>query len=200
MDAMEAAGPPVGLESLDLAGPVWDRVFVVAPLVLVGTLEEDGSADLAPKHMAMPLGRQNRFCFVCSHRHATLRNAVARKVFTVSFPRPGQILETSLAAGGRADDTSKPSLAALRTFPATVEGVVEGCTCISSAAWADRRGLRGQRVVVGEIVAASAAEDAIRHSEDDADVIASSPLLAYVSPGASRRSRSRSYRSVRLPA
>jgi flavin reductase (DIM6/NTAB) family NADH-FMN oxidoreductase RutF len=187
MDAMEAAGLPVGLESLDLAGPVWDRVFVVAPLVLVGTLEEDGSPDLAPKHMAMPLGRQNRFCFVCSHRHATLRNAVARGAFTVSFPRPGQILETSLAAGGRAEDSSKPSLGGLRTFAATtVEGVlVEGCY-LHLECRLERivEGFGDSVLVVGEIVAASAAEDAVRHSEeDDADVIASSPLLAYVSPG-----------------
>jgi flavin reductase (DIM6/NTAB) family NADH-FMN oxidoreductase RutF len=187
MDGMEAAGLPVGLESLDLTSPVWDRVFVVAPLVLVGTLEEDGSPDLAPKHMAMPLGRQNRFCFVCSHRHATLRNAIAREAFTVSFPRPGQILETSLAAGGRAEDSSKPSLGALGTFPAsTIEGVlVEGCY-LHLECRLERivEGFGDSVLVVGEIVAASAAQNATRHSdEDDADAIASSPLLAYVSPG-----------------
>ena len=40
--------------SVDL--PVWDRVFTVNPLVLVGTKEEDGGYDLAPKHMAFPIG------------------------------------------------------------------------------------------------------------------------------------------------
>jgi flavin reductase (DIM6/NTAB) family NADH-FMN oxidoreductase RutF len=178
---------PAGLVALAPRGPVWDRVFVVAPLVLVGTLEEDGTPDLAPKHMVIPIARENRFCFVCSHRHATLRNAIARKAFTVSFPRPDRILEAGLAAGGRAEDSSKPSLAALRTFPATtVEGVlVEGCY-LHLECRLDRvvEGLGESVLVVGEIVAAVAAEDALRQGDgDDADVIAGSPLLAYVSPG-----------------
>lgn len=173
--------------ALSTTQPVWDRVFVVAPLVLIGTLEEDGSPDVAPKHMAMPLGQQNRFCFVCSHRHATLRNAIARDAFTVSFPRPAQILETSLAAGGRTEDSTKPILTALRTFPATlVEGVlVDGCYLFLECRL-ERivDGFGDSVLVVGEVIAAAAAEDAIRRTEDDdADTVASSPLLAYVSPG-----------------
>jgi predicted pyridoxine 5'-phosphate oxidase superfamily flavin-nucleotide-binding protein len=61
------------LVSLSTDAPIWDRFFRVAPLVLVGTLEEDGSPDLAPKHMAMPRGWENWFCFACSPRHATQR-------------------------------------------------------------------------------------------------------------------------------
>lgn len=185
---MTATGLPAGLVRLGVSAPIWDKVFLVAPLVLVGTLEDDGAPNLAPKHMVMRIGRQRRFAFVCSHRHATLRNALARGAFTVSFPRPSQILETSFAAGGRAEDSSKPSLAALRTFPATaVDGVlVEGCY-LHLECRLDRviDGFGDDSVVVvGEIVAASAAEDAVRHSDgDDADLIARSPLLAYVSPG-----------------
>lgn len=184
---MERAHAPVAVVPLGLEGPIWSKVFHVAPLVLVGTLEDDGTTDLAPKHMAMPLGWQNRYAFVCSPRHATLRNAVARGAFTVSFPRPEQIVEASLAAGGRAEDSSKPSLAALRTFPATVvDGpLVEGCSL-----WLECRlervvdGFGDSVLVVGEIVAAAAAEDALRLSDaDDADVIAQSALLAYLSPG-----------------
>jgi len=162
-------------------------VFVVAPLVLVGTVEDDGSIDVAPKNLAMPIGWQNRFCFVCSPRHATLRNAQARGAFTVSFPRPSQIVEASLAAGGRAEDSSKPSLAALETFPATtVEGpLVEGCYLYLECRL-ERvvEGFGDNVIVVGEVVAAAAAEDAVRLSDsDDADVISASPLLAYLSPG-----------------
>lgn len=36
-------------------GPsLWSRVFSVAPLVVVGTREAEGSYDLAPKHLALP--------------------------------------------------------------------------------------------------------------------------------------------------
>ena len=56
---------------LDVRWPVWERVYMVAPLVLVGTREPDGRHDLAPKHMALPLGWQNYFGFVCAPRHST---------------------------------------------------------------------------------------------------------------------------------
>lgn len=178
---------PTDLVPLDVEAPVWSRVFTVSPLVLVGTLEEDGTPDVAPKHMAMPVGWQNLFCFVCSRRHATLRNAEARRAFTVSFPRPDHVLEASLAAGGRAEDSSKPSLAALTTFPATeVEApLVEGCYLYLECRL-ERivEGFGENALVVGEVVAASASEDALRVSDgDDADTIAGSPLLAYLSPG-----------------
>jgi flavin reductase (DIM6/NTAB) family NADH-FMN oxidoreductase RutF len=183
---METAAFPADLVLLSTDAPIWAKVFTVAPLVLVGTLEDDGTPDLAPKHMAMPLGWANRFCFVCSPRHATLRNAQARGAFTVGFPRPGQILEASMAAGGRAKDSSKPSLAALRTFPASkVEGVlVDGCH-LHLECELERLVEFGDTVlVVGDIVAAAAAADAVRVSDsDDADLVAGSPLLAYLSPG-----------------
>ena len=44
------------LVEIDTSQPIWDRFFTVAPLVLIGTIEPDGSLDLAPKHMAMPMG------------------------------------------------------------------------------------------------------------------------------------------------
>jgi hypothetical protein len=51
--------------------PVWMRVFTVNPLVVVGTREESGAYDLAPKHLAMPMGWENYFGFVCTPRHNT---------------------------------------------------------------------------------------------------------------------------------
>jgi flavin reductase (DIM6/NTAB) family NADH-FMN oxidoreductase RutF len=167
--------------------PIWSRVHTVAPLVLVGTVEDDGAPDVAPKHMAMPLGWQNRFCFVCSPRHATYRNAVARRIFTVSFPTPAQVVQASLAAGGRADDASKPSVAAVPTFPSrVVEGVlVEGCYL-----WLECEleqvldGFGENSLVIGRVVAAAADERAVRDPErDDADLLRDSPLLAYLAPG-----------------
>jgi len=92
------------LVELDVRAPVWDRFFTVAPLVLVGTREPDGRFDLAPKHMVLPLGWQNYFGFVCTPRHATYFNAWRERAFTVSFPRPDQLVEASLAASGRCDD------------------------------------------------------------------------------------------------
>jgi hypothetical protein len=107
------------LVPLPLDRPIWGRVFSVAPLVIVGSKEENGEFDLAPKHMAMPLGLGNYFCFVCTPQHNTYHNIRRHGVFTVSYPRVGEVVYTSLAAAPRAEDQSKPSLLALPTMPAS---------------------------------------------------------------------------------
>ncbi len=169
------------------AAPVWAKFFVVSPLVLVGTLRADGTHDLAPKHMAMPLGWANYFCFVCTPAHETYANAVGRGAFTVSFPGPDQIVLASLAAAPHEVDSSKPSLAALETFPASaVPGVlVEGCYLFLECRL-DRvvDGFGEASLVVGEVVAAGVDERALRAWErDDAELIHGRPLLAYLHPG-----------------
>jgi hypothetical protein len=51
-----AANKQGNLVPLATDRPIWDRFFTVAPLVIVGSKEEDDRYNLAPKHMAMPLG------------------------------------------------------------------------------------------------------------------------------------------------
>ena len=70
---------PRDVVTLDTAFPIWERFFTVAPLVLIGTREVDGTYDLAPKHMVTPLGWGNYFGFVCTPRHATYANASAKR-------------------------------------------------------------------------------------------------------------------------
>jgi flavin reductase (DIM6/NTAB) family NADH-FMN oxidoreductase RutF len=138
--------------------------------VLVGTLEVDGSADLAPKHMAMPLGWQNWFCFVCSPRHATQRNAERTGQFTVSFPRPEQLLETSFAAAPRSEDSSKPGLAALETVAARrVDGVLLAGTSTWLECELDRivAGFGDNTLIVGRVVAVAVEEGALREPDRD---------------------------------
>jgi flavin reductase (DIM6/NTAB) family NADH-FMN oxidoreductase RutF len=172
---------------LTTEAPIWDRMFLVAPLVLVGTREPDGRDDLAPKHMAMPLGWQNYFCFVCSPRHATHRNIEATGEFTVSFPTTAQILPASLAATAREPDGTKPSLAALETFPAErVEGVLvrDAYLWLECARERMITGFGDNSLIVGRVIAAAVDERALRTPDsDDADIIGGLPLLAYVSPG-----------------
>jgi len=172
---------------LATAAPIWSRFFTVAPLVIIGTLEPDGARDLAPKHMAMPLGWQNHFCFVCSPRHATQRNAQRMGAFTVSFPRPEQFLQVSMAAAGRTEDDTKPSLAALQTHPSAH---VEGVLLTGAAAWLECElervvdGFGENTLIVGRVVAAAVDERSLRDPDvDDGELIHHEPLLAYLSPG-----------------
>lgn len=178
-----------GLVRISTESPIWDKFFMVASLALVGTKEPDGSYDLAPKHMSMPLGWQNYWCFVCSPHHGTYTNIVANLEFTASFPRPEseQIVETSLAAAPRAEDATKPSLAVLPTMPATaVEGVlVEGCALFLECELDQiLDGFGENSLIIGRIVAASVDERSLRSPDkDDEQLIYEFPLLAYLPPG-----------------
>ncbi len=180
-----AAIPP--LVELDVRQPVWDRFFWVAPLVLVGTMESSGEHDLAPKHMAFPMGWENYFGFVCTPRHRTYGNIRRDGVFTVSYPRPSQLVLTSLAASPRCEAESKPALGALPVFPASrVDGVLlEGASAFLECEL-DRivDGFGVNSLIVGKVVAARVAEDAERMDDgDDQALIHQSPVLAYLNPG-----------------
>jgi flavin reductase (DIM6/NTAB) family NADH-FMN oxidoreductase RutF len=167
-------------------GSLWDRVFAVAPLVLVGTKEPNGRYDIAPKHMAMPLGWGDRYCFVCTPRHATYRNVAREGAFTVSFPHRFQVVQAGLAATRREPDGSKPSLQALPTFLARkVDGVlVHGCYLFLECELDRLVAFGDEALAVGRIVAASAREEAVRGPDlDDADLLRRLPPIAYLSPG-----------------
>jgi len=175
------------LIELDISQPIWDRFFWVAPLVLVGTRETDGSHDLAPKHMAMPIGWDNYFGFVCTPRHHTYSNIKRDGVFTVTYPRPDQLVLTSLAASPRDEDDDKLALSVLPVFPASsVDGVlVEGGYMFIECEMdriIDDFGVNS--LIIGRVVAARVAEDSQRIYEGgDQALIHNAPLLAYLHPG-----------------
>jgi flavin reductase (DIM6/NTAB) family NADH-FMN oxidoreductase RutF len=175
-------------ETVQLAtsAPLWDRFFLVAPLVLIATKEGDGY-DVAPKHMASPLGWQNYYGFVCTPKHATYRNIEEHGAFTVSFPRAEQIVSTSMAASAREDDGNKPGLAALQTHRASrVDCVlVDGCSLYLECEL-ERiiDGFGDSSLIAGRVVAAAASEDVLRSPErDDNDLLRAEAPLVYLNPG-----------------
>jgi len=174
------------LTEIELEHPVWNRFYTVSPLIVVGTREGEGF-DLAPKHMATPLGWDNYFGFVCTPRHATYRNAVEHGAFTVTFPRPEQIVVTSLTATPRCDDrTHTPGLEALETFPAErVDGVFleKGYAFLECELERTVDGFGDASLVAGRIVSARVHQDALRSTEaSDQQLLRSHPLLAFLSP------------------
>lgn len=183
----ENSGTSHRLEDLDVSRPIWDQFFTVAPLVLVGTREADGSNDLAPKHMVTPMGWQNYFGFVCTPRHGTYQNIKRDGVFAVTYPRPIQWLETSLTASPRCEDDSKPQLQLMQT---SRSGAVD-CPVVADGylyleCELDRfvDGFGVNSLIVGKIVAAQIDPAFLRADDrDDQDLIGEAPLLAYVSPG-----------------
>ena len=183
---MTSATQPT-LVSLDLDQPIWERFFTVAPLVVVGSRERNGTYDLAPKHMAMPLGWGNYFGFMCTPHHHTYSNIRRTKEFTVSFPRPSQVLATSLTATPRCDHDHKLSLNALPTIRAKV---VDGVFLQDAYLNLECKLIRivddfgDNSLITGKIVAAYVDEVALRSSDrDDQDLLRQAPLLAYLPPG-----------------
>jgi len=178
---------PAEVVELDTSRPVWDRCFMVAPLVLIGTRDEDGALDLAPKHMAFPMGWKNYFGFVCSPTHHTYINIERDGVFTVSYPRPSQVLYAALAASPRLSDGPKAVLQSFPTFPAKkIDGefIEEAYLFLECKHHKTVDGFGDNCLITGEIVAAYAHPDYIRSSEyDDQELIHSAPLFAYLPPG-----------------
>lgn len=175
------------LVSLRTDLPIWDRFFTVAPLVVVGTLDEGGAFDLAPKHMVMPLSWENHFGFVCAPTHSTYGNIQRETTFTVSFPRGDQIVATSLAASPRCEDGSKRTVQALPTFAARLtEGRFLRDSYLCFECELDRivDGFGPNSLICGTILAAYVHRDALRSEDrDDQEVVRESPLLVYLHPG-----------------
>lgn len=177
-----------GVITLDPTEPLWGRVFMVSPLVIIGTRDDGEDYDLAPKHMVMPMSWENHLGFVCTPRHRTYQNTKREKAFTASYLRPDQVLEASLAAAPRCgEDKAKPSLAAISKLSAeTIDGVFVDNGYLYLECELDRivEDLGENSLIIGRIVAAHVHESSLRGDDrDDQDLIHGAPLLAYLHPG-----------------
>lgn len=172
---------------LDPEKPVWDKIFTVHPLVVIGTVEDDDNHNLAPKHMAFPLGWDNYFGFVCTPRHGTYQNIKRTGEFTVSYPKPDNVLFTSLTATMRCDDNSLPDLSPIPTFPATeVNGsfIREGYLFFECEMIQIIDNFGENSLILGKIIAAQVQKEYLRDvSHDESDQLYEHPLLAYIAPG-----------------
>lgn len=175
------------LISLELDHPIWERFYMVFPLVVIGSKESQGY-DLAPKHMAMPMGWDNYFGFVCTPAHGTYQNIKREGTFTVSFPPPDHVLMASLAASPRCDKPdNKPILKNLETVPAdVVDGVFlkNSYLCLECNLERIIDGFGKNSLITGEIVGAKIQEKVLRDADqDDQSLLYNAPLLAYLYPG-----------------
>ena len=174
------------LIDIDTGSPIWDRFFTVAPLVLIGTTDPDGSSDLAPKHMVTPMGWQNYFGFVCTPSHSTCSNIQRTGEFAVSYPKPSQVLYSSLAASPR-QDGFKPVIEYFDTFRGrTIDAplIEEAYLYFECRHFKTVEGFGPNCLITGEIVTAYAEPGFLRSTEiDDQELVHESPLFAYLAPG-----------------
>jgi flavin reductase (DIM6/NTAB) family NADH-FMN oxidoreductase RutF len=178
------------LVRLDPEEPFWERFYMVAPLIVVGTRNEDETYNLAPKHMAAPMGWDHYFGFVCTPRHKTYRNAVRTGTFTVSYPKPSQVVLASLAASPRVGEPQgprrKPALDQLPQMAAEeVDGVFLEDAYLMLECEMEKHvdDLGENSLLIGAVEAVHVETEALRVSEkEDGDVIRDNPLLAYLPP------------------
>jgi flavin reductase (DIM6/NTAB) family NADH-FMN oxidoreductase RutF len=173
---------------LDVKEPVWSHFFTVAPLVVIGTKEATGY-DMAPKHLAFPVGFHNYFGFVCTPRHRTYGNVVTNKEFAVSFPKPGQEVLTSLSASSRKDKSSKfeTVISTLPTVSATVTDTLflqDAYLRFECSLFKIIDGFDDNSIITGKIKAAFVDSEYLRISDsDEQQQLYKHPLLAYIADG-----------------
>ena len=173
---------------LDLKIPIWNHVFMVAPLIVVGT-KEGSTYDLAPKHMATLIGNSNYFAFVCTPNHSTYQNIKKNKEFSVSFPIPDQVILASLSASPRCDELSdeKPILKELPTSKCKkIDAVVLKDSYLylecNSANIID--GFEEHSIITGKIVEAYVDKSYLKVTDkDEQQQIYEHPLLVYIAHG-----------------
>jgi flavin reductase (DIM6/NTAB) family NADH-FMN oxidoreductase RutF len=175
------------LTPLNLEFPVWEQIFTVHPLVIIGSVSADSEPNFAPKHMVFPLGWKNYFGFVCTPKHTTYQNIKKMKEFTVTYPKPDQVVIASLTASPRCDDDTKPGMESLKTFPASeIVGhfIEDGYVFLECKLMKIMDGFGENSLILAEIVAAQAWNDVIKNpSHTDNESIYNHPQIAYISPG-----------------
>ncbi len=173
---------------LELKNGIWDRVFTIAPLVVIGTKEMEGY-DLAPKHMATPMGFGNYFGFVCTPRHGTYHNIKKTGNFSVSFPRPGQLVTTALSATPRAGNVSKSEgiveqLPIMKASTMDVPVVKGAYLYLECRLFKIVDGFDSYSLITGSITAAYVHQAYLRVSDqDEQEQLRENPLLAYIANG-----------------
>jgi flavin reductase (DIM6/NTAB) family NADH-FMN oxidoreductase RutF len=180
--------PSKKLISLDPHIPIWDRVFTVAPLVVVGSKGSRGD-DLAPKHMATPIGFGKYFGFVCTPRHCTYDNIKKTGLFSVSFPTPEQLVSISLSATPSSGMFSKAEtvVAALPTVKASTMDIlmIEGAYLyLECELFKIIDGFDDYSLITGHVRHVLVHEDYLKSSDrDENQQIREHPLLAYIANG-----------------
>jgi flavin reductase (DIM6/NTAB) family NADH-FMN oxidoreductase RutF len=172
--------------ALDVHQPIWERFYTVAPLVIIGTKEGE-KYDLAPKHLAFPMGWDNYFAFVCTPRHGTYHNALKSGEFTVTYPQADQSLLASLTAQPREPELGdKPIVEMLPTFSARrVDGIFlqQGYLFLECKLEKVVDGFGENSLLAGRVVAAYAQPEALRDSEkEEAEILRDVPLMSFLYP------------------
>lgn len=185
---MQEKDPFKDFISLDVKESIWEHFYTVAPLVVIGTKEDQGF-DLAPKHMATPLGFSDFFGFVCTPRHNTYHNIKKNQRFSVSFVKPDQVLLSSLAAMPRCAVEDFPKeitnqIPTVTDHEGEVIFIRDSYVMLDCSAHKIIDGFDDYSLITGKINSAKVHQDyKIVSDEGHQKQIYDHPLLAYIAQG-----------------
>ena len=175
--------------SLNVKECIWEEFYTVAPLVVIGSKENDGY-DLSPKHMVTPIGFSNYLGFVCTPRHRTYHNIKKEKNFTVSFVKPSQVLLASLAAIPRCEENRYSKEKIVRDIPTILTPkndnifIADSYVLLECTLYKIIDGFDDYSIITGQIDAAFVHKDYKIFDEDPQPKnIYDDPLLAYIAQG-----------------
>ena len=173
--------------SLDMKKSIWDHFYMVAPLVIIGS-KENGNFNLAPKHMATPIGFSNYFGFVCTPRHTTYSNIKKEKKFTVSFVKPSQVVISSLAATPRTEKNqcSKSIITSLSTISSPTGNlfIEDSYVLFECELFKIIDGFDDYSIITGKIKNALVHKNFKIYSDMDEQMhLQENPLLGYIAQG-----------------
>ena len=174
--------------SLDVKESIWEHFYTVAPLVVIGTKENQGF-DLAPKHMATPLGFSDFFGFVCTPRHNTYHNIKKNQRFSVSFVKPSLIFEPSFNTMPRCAVKDFPEeitnqIPTVTNHDGEVIFVRDSYVMLDCSAYKIIDGFDDYSLITGKINYAKVHKDyKIVSDEGHQKQIYDNPLLAYIAQG-----------------
>ena len=173
--------------TLPIDDSLWEHFFLPFPLVLIGSKEGD-HYDMAPKHKAMPMSWKEHFGFICTPNHNTYQNIKEHKVFTVSYPKPDQVILASLTATPRCDEDKDKSV--LNFLPTIKAEKIDGVFLKDSFLMFecelhkiyDDFGVNS--LITGKIINAQVNKKYMREwGRDEQKQLFKNPLLAYIYPG-----------------
>jgi len=157
-------------------------------LIVVGS-KGNGTYNMAPKHLAMPLGWDNYFCFVCTPAHHTYQNIKRTRQFTISVIKPDQIVLASLTASPYHDKQvdGETLIDKIPTIKAKeIDALFMKDSYVFLECTLDRiiDDYGKNSLIIGKVIQAYVDENVLIHEDsENENTIQNHRLLVYVTPG-----------------
>jgi len=183
--------PPEHLSEKEKRNWRRERNFVISPVVVITTVDKEGTPNAAIKTGFMSVSSLRRVAFSCAPEHHTHRNILETKEFVVNVPTEDIVREVYTASVitektcppdvNEIEEAGLTPIPSERVKPPRIKECVAHYECVLD--W------HKEGILVGEIVAASADQNLLKRKETRKMmfVAAGQPVTCYGITGETRR-------------